>query len=245
MSTNLRIALGAVIVLLLLVLAAVVVLITRSGTSTVDSSASTTTTSPAGPVASTGAPTTATVAAGSSSTASIAPSSSSSGLASTTSPTTSRSTTTSATDPTCVAEGLGLQITYPAGWFTPTQAAFRCLLFDPDPFTVPEQSETPHVAVAVVQMQGSYDAEVARLRGAPFDTIVAEQDFTLGGRHTTCFTLSASGEALLEAGTRTYLCISDFDGVAIGFENVSPSGASDDSHDAHVRQIADNAVVIV
>ncbi len=150
------------------------------------------------------------------------------------------SATTVSTDPTCTFGPARLRLTYPAGWHT-NGAPEPCALFDPDPFTVPEQSEAPTVAVMVAKEESAFDPAAERLRSSPSVRIDAERPTTLGGRPAICFTMISNGMALLETGTRTYLCLVDFGDSAVAFQNIRLPGLPDKGYDAEVRRMAERA----
>jgi hypothetical protein len=105
----------------------------------------------------------------------------------------------------------GVTVTYPAAWFAYAgDATWKCLLFDPDPITVPPDSELPEVAVAVLPIpERTFAQAVSEYEDARYWTIVRSGDTTVDGKPARAYELDTTGEGFYPKGIREYVIVVD------------------------------------
>ena len=134
-------------------------------------------------------------------------------------------TTSGETEPTseipedwtvCANQIEGFEIAYPVGWhtdeLTPDQ---RCSFFDPEPFEIVEGSEFPLTAIEAHPLGAegrSFDQIVKDMTNPMFEEMVSREDLTVQGFPAVRIETAATGEGLLDKGTRTYAYLIDRDG---------------------------------
>lgn len=146
------------------------------------------------------------------------------------------------TDPTCTWQAGSLRLTYPQGWFTPSETGLNCTLFDPEPFTA-EPGGRPPVAVSVALADGDFASYVQAIRSETFATILSEEETFLGGHTAYCYEIQGNGLGYLSAGRVLDGCVIDHPSGPTVFDASerlpeAPSGA------AWVRWFAERAVPI-
>ena len=132
-------------------------------------------------------------------------------------------------------------IGYPGGWVEhhnkPEQA---CLLIDPEPFTFPEDSEPPPVALRTFLLDETFDAVVRSLTEDSSRTVLRREETNLGGRRTVILELQSTGGALEEKGTKIYFYVMDKDGKAFAAEAYAPPRRT--NRYPEFKQVLDQAV---
>jgi hypothetical protein len=103
----------------------------------------------------------------------------------------------------CAGPGGAYTVRYPASWFTVEHGSVPCRFFHPEPFTLPESTEAPGLAVRVVVAPAPFDVIVPPLhgQGAIDETLSRRNGFV--ARHRTARIDSRTRNAgILPAGTR-------------------------------------------
>ncbi|MBI4259609.1 MAG: hypothetical protein HY658_03490 [Actinobacteria bacterium] len=111
----------------------------------------------------------------------------------------------------CSNDREGYGIDYPAGWFTPTQPAWVCQLFDPEPFVVEPNTEPPIVAVTVY-VDGHRRAKLlAALTDPALYRVIStsEGTFADAGRPGTVVETEQVEDLLWPAGTLSFSVLVD------------------------------------
>jgi hypothetical protein len=110
----------------------------------------------------------------------------------------------------CTNRAFGFSIAYPSSWYT-TQLnpAGACIYFEPGPFRIPPNSDFTGTALEVLPTQQSYAGLVRTLTDRRFSRIVGRTNVSLRGYRAVRLESVATGEALLERGTRTYAYVLD------------------------------------
>lgn len=147
-------------------------------------------------------------------------------------------------DPSCIAQNLGLEITYPAGWATDT-TFFECSDFDPEPFTLIAGGPQP-VAVSVFRAPEGQDLEsiIRDMRTETFDTILADERTTLGGYPAYCYQAQGKGLGMLNLGSLIDGCIVDYPQGAIQFTTFARESNEVRNYAPELRWIADHSVAL-
>lgn len=110
--------------------------------------------------------------------------------------------------PRCESAALGYSIAYPPGWHHDRNCAF----FDPEPFTVPENSDFYGAALEVQVAQDSWANVVGGLTDARFAQTISRREVRLNGRRAVLLELEATGAGLYERGYRVYAYVLDVPG---------------------------------
>lgn len=105
----------------------------------------------------------------------------------------------------------GYSVAYPEEWYT-VEGQYLCRFFHPEPFTIPENSEFPLLALNVEQTQYTIAEYRAIVTDPMYYTTVLNEDVTILGRPGVRFETVATGEGLNEAGTRRYGYLIDHGG---------------------------------
>lgn len=103
----------------------------------------------------------------------------------------------------CVDTAGGYDVQYPRDWYG-ARGALACRFFDPEPFTVPENSDFGGTALQIDVIQQSFDEGLAGLIDSRFVRTDLREQVTIGGLRAFRLELVATGEGLEEEGTRTY-----------------------------------------
>lgn len=111
----------------------------------------------------------------------------------------------------CSYDREGYGIDYPDGWFTPSDRAWVCQLFDPTPFVVQPDTEPPIVAVSVYVENYRLSKVAAALSDPTFYTVVSSDQGTFAdaGRPGTILETKATSQGLWPKGTRTFSVLVD------------------------------------
>lgn len=107
--------------------------------------------------------------------------------------------------PRCENAALGYSIAYPPGWHHDRSCAF----FDPEPFTVPENSDFYGAALEVQVAQDSWANVVRGLTDARFARTVSRRELRVNGRRAVLSEVEATGAGLYERGYRIYAYVVD------------------------------------
>jgi hypothetical protein len=110
--------------------------------------------------------------------------------------------------PRCENTALGYSIAYPPGWHHERNCAF----FDPEPFTVPENSDFYGAALEVQVAQDSWANVVGGLTDARFARTVSRRELRVNGRRAVLAEVEATGAGLFERGYRLYAYVVDVPG---------------------------------
>jgi hypothetical protein len=110
----------------------------------------------------------------------------------------------------CTNRALGFSIAYPSGWYT-TQLnpAGACIYFEPKPFRIPPSSDFTGTALEVLPTQQLYAGLLRTLTDPRFSRAVLRKNLSLRGRQAVRLESVATGEGLLDRGTRTYAYVLD------------------------------------
>jgi hypothetical protein len=110
----------------------------------------------------------------------------------------------------CTNRALGFSIAYPSRWYT-TQlsAAGACMYFEPRPFRIPPNSDFTGTALEVLPTQQSYAGLVRTLTDRRFSRVVRRANVSFREYRAVRLESVATGEGLLERGTRTYAYVLD------------------------------------
>ena len=103
----------------------------------------------------------------------------------------------------CVDASSGYDVQYPAEWHTSTGGA-ACRFFDPEPFSVPANSDFGGTALEVLPQAESFDDSLAALIDTRFARTELREEATVGGHAAFRLELVATGRGLADRGTRTY-----------------------------------------
>ena len=109
--------------------------------------------------------------------------------------------------PRCRSDALGYSIAYPTGWHHDRS----CALFDPRPFTVPQNSDFYGTALEVQVAQDSWENVVRGLTDERFARTLSRRDLRVGGKRTALLEVEATGEGLYERGYALYAYVVDAD----------------------------------
>lgn len=110
--------------------------------------------------------------------------------------------------PRCESVALGYSIAYPPGWHHDPNCAF----FDPEPFTVPENSDFYGAALEVQVAQDSWANVVRGLTDTRFARVISRRDVRVNGRRAVLAEVEATGAGLYERGYRVYAYVVDIAG---------------------------------
>lgn len=103
----------------------------------------------------------------------------------------------------CVDVSAGYDVQYPADWSTAT-GELACRFFEPEPFTVPADSDFGGTALEVLPQEQPFDAALAGLIDTRFATTEVREQVRVGEHRGFRLELVATGEGLAAKGTRTY-----------------------------------------
>ena len=103
----------------------------------------------------------------------------------------------------CVDGSAGYDVQYPADWSAAT-GELSCRFFEPEPFTVPRNSDFGGTALEVLPQDQPFDEVLAALIDTRYARTEARQEVTVGGHRGFRLELVATGEGLDAEGTRTY-----------------------------------------
>jgi hypothetical protein len=128
-----------------------------------------------------------------------------------------------ATDPTpeeptaetaeCTNEASGYRVEYPADWHTNDGGAGEpCSFFDPEPVEVPEATEFFDVAVIVSREPVTLDVIAGE---DPSRTVLEREETQIAGGRALRMEIEATGQGLLDRGTRSYQVVVDVDGESL------------------------------
>jgi hypothetical protein len=136
------------------------------------------------------------------------------------------STRAPATWNACTNGAFGFTIEYPPEWHTTPvpRGGGECLFFEPEPFEIPEDSDFTGTAIEVLPAQESYANVVAGLTDERFARVLARSETTIAGRDAVRIEAEATGEGLLDAGTRTYAYVIDRGGRALIVQTTEAAG---------------------
>jgi hypothetical protein len=110
--------------------------------------------------------------------------------------------------PRCASPTLGYSIAYPPGW----RHDRHCAFFDPEPFTVPENSDFYGAALEVQVAQDSWANVVRGLTDERFFSTISRRDVRVNGRRATLAEVESTGAGLFERGYRLYAHVVDVPG---------------------------------
>ncbi len=105
----------------------------------------------------------------------------------------------------------GYSIGYPGDWHAAT-GEWQCQFFHPDPFTIPENSEFPPLALNAAQTTETVASYRAAMTDPTSNTVLRNEDVTVLDRPGVRFETVSLGLGLDEVGTRRYGYIIDSGG---------------------------------
>lgn len=134
----------------------------------------------------------------------------------------------------CENEEAGFAVAYPGHWHTNSgDVAPACSFFDPEPFEVPEATEAVGVAaIHVYRDPVAFDVVTGEVMGIE---ILAREEIEVAGRPAVRRETEATGEGLLDAGTRAVEYVVDLGGGETLFAS---------SHDVHGAGFAERVEVL-
>jgi hypothetical protein len=94
-------------------------------------------------------------------------------------------------------------VQYPSDW-NAAGGAVACRFFDPEPFTVPANSDFGGTALEVFPQEQPFDEALASLIDSRFFRTELREQVTIGGRDAFRLELVATGQGLADSGTRSY-----------------------------------------
>ena len=103
----------------------------------------------------------------------------------------------------CVDTAQGYDVEYPSQWHV-ARGRFACSFFDPEPFTVPANSDFGGTALEVASTQQSFDELLGSLIDTRFARTELREEVTVGNHRGFRLELVATGNGLEQRGTRTY-----------------------------------------
>lgn len=106
--------------------------------------------------------------------------------------------------PVCTNAERGYSIRHPAGWHT----AYGCRYLDPAPLDIPPATDGFFSAVAVVAGDTSFE-QARRRADDRFLVILLRKETTIAGRSAVRYETEATGEGLLDKGSRLYSVVID------------------------------------
>lgn len=113
----------------------------------------------------------------------------------------------------CTNEASGYRVQYPADWYTnkgdPTEP---CSFFHSEPFEVPEGTEFLDVGALVGREPVPFDVVAGE---DPSRTVLEEEETEIAGNRAVRLESEATGEGLLDRGTRFYEVIVEVDGESL------------------------------
>jgi hypothetical protein len=107
--------------------------------------------------------------------------------------------------PRCESAALGYSLAYPPGWHHDRNCAF----FDPEPVTVPENSDFYGAALEVQVAQDSWANVVRGVTDPRFARVISRRDVRVNGRRAVLVEVEATGAGLYERGYRVYAYVVD------------------------------------
>ena len=119
---------------------------------------------------------------------------------------TSAPTSAPTTIPTafCAMPGTGLNVAYPADWYTLDQPPFQCVPYDDAPITVSSDRSTPDAPVAAVAEDIAYSDALSELTDPASWQVQSQKDTTVSGLPAVVVEESWIGKAPYVVGTMRY-----------------------------------------
>ena len=140
-------------------------------------------------------------------------------------------TSTSARTATCESASNGYSLEYPADWqVEKTHPVWACALFDPQPFTLEPDTETPLVAVQIYDERSITFADmVTGLTDPASYQVLKRRDTTVAGLPAVVLeTVQLCDELLTTAGTYNYQYVVDRSGgIVLAFTTGQPGSPYD------------------
>lgn len=113
----------------------------------------------------------------------------------------------------CTNEASGFRLEYPADWHTNDgDVGEPCSFFDPEPIEVPEATEFFDVAVIVSREPVTLDVIAGE---DPSRTVLEREETEIAGGRAMRMEIEATGQGLLDRGTRSYQVVVDADGESL------------------------------
>ena len=139
----------------------------------------------------------------------------------------------------CTNPERGYSIGHPAGWHT----AYGCRYLDPEPLDIPPNSDGFFSALAVVDGDTSFD-EARHRTDDRFFVVLLREETTVGDSKALRYEIEATGEGLLDKGSRLYSLIIDNDGRAFEVLTVWFPGTSTSEYQLR-KELVDEVVETV
>jgi hypothetical protein len=131
----------------------------------------------------------------------------------------------------CTSINNGYTIEYPGDWFAESaDPVWSCALFDPQPFTLEPDTETPLVAVQIYDERSiTFDAAVTSLTDPASYNVLRREDTTVDGRPAVVLeTVQLTDDLLTAAGTYNYQYVVDRSGgIVLAFTTGQPGSRYD------------------
>jgi hypothetical protein len=126
----------------------------------------------------------------------------------------------------CVDNTGGYDVQYPSDWST-AAGELACRFFEPEPFSVPPNSDFGGTALEVLPQEQPFDEALASLIDTRYAKTEVRQQVTVGGHRGFRLELVSTGEGLNAPGTRTYGYLLRRDGgAAIVIQTTAQPGES-------------------
>ena len=113
----------------------------------------------------------------------------------------------------CTNEEDGFTVAYPPDWHTNTgEVAPTCSFFHPEPFDLPEASEAVGIAIRVDREPVAFEDAAGP---SPAREVLEREETTVAGRPAVRLEYEATGDGLLDRGTRGVDYLVDLDGETL------------------------------
>jgi hypothetical protein len=111
---------------------------------------------------------------------------------------------------TCRADKAGINVSYPAGWYTVTgYPDWNCMLFDRNPIAIQPNTELPVVAVQISQETRSYATVVEDYKTNTVYELVGSDTGTVDGLDATALEVNNTGVGYFEKGVHQLVVVVD------------------------------------
>jgi hypothetical protein len=133
----------------------------------------------------------------------------------------------------CHSDVAGVTVTYPADWVAYVGDPWTCMLFDPDPITIPANSELPMVGVAVFVDSRAISAVEADLADTTMYTTVDSGEGEVDGYSAVAYEVENTGNGFYQKGTLELIVL--VDRGALGTLILETVGEPGDRYDANAE----------
>ena len=143
---------------------------------------------------------------------------------------------------TCTNEASGYRVSYPEDWHVNDGGvAEPCSYFHPEPFEVPEATEFLDVAVLVSREPVPLDVVTGE---DPTRTVLDSEETEIAGNPAVRMEVEATGEGLLDRGTRSYQVVVGLDGESLILSTFDVGDLDYERNKQAVDELADSLELI-